>query len=173
MKDELLIKRARKGDEEAFFKFMQMHKEQLYKTALIYLKSEQDALEAIQGVTFRAYKSIKKMKKPQYAKTWLIRIMIFYCLDELKWRKRVVMKEADPGVVDHDPSLRMSLDESIAKLESQLQTVIILKYFHDLTLPEIASVLERPEGTVKTWLHKGLKKLRNQLEREEGAYESQ
>lgn len=173
MNDELLIKKARKGDEEAFFKFMQMHKEQLYKTALIYLKNDQDALEAIQEVTFRAYKSIKKLKKPQYAKTWLIRIMIFYCLDELKRRKRVVMKEADPGSIDHDPSLRMTLDESISKLESKYQTVIILKYFHDLTLSEIASGIERPEGTVKTWLHKGLGKLRNQMKREEGAYESQ
>ena len=58
-----------------------------YRTALAYLKNEGDALEAVQEVTFRAYEKIHSLKKPEYAKTWLVRIMMNYCRDVLHKQK--------------------------------------------------------------------------------------
>ncbi|CAG9620658.1 RNA polymerase sigma factor [Sutcliffiella rhizosphaerae] len=60
MEKRHLVERARNGDEEAFFILISMHKEQLYRIALSYLKNKFEALEAIQEVTYRAYKNIKK-----------------------------------------------------------------------------------------------------------------
>lgn len=170
MTDETLAARAKKGDDKAFYALIQTYKKPLYKTALAYLKNEADALEAIQEITFRAYKSIKKLKEPRYAKTWLTRIMINYCADELKRRKRTISGETESGATENDESIRLIMEEGISKLNPNYQNVIILKYFQDLTLTEIAITLDKPEGTVKTWLHKALTELRKQWEKEEGEY---
>src|SRR5690625_4427453 len=72
---------------------MHLYKVDLYKTAISFLKNEEKALEAIQEVTYRAYKNLKNIRQKQYFKTWLIRIMINYCNDELKKDHRVVLDE--------------------------------------------------------------------------------
>ncbi|WP_078545902.1 sigma-70 family RNA polymerase sigma factor [Litchfieldia alkalitelluris] len=165
MNDIDLVKKARKGDEHALYSLILGSKEQLYRIAYSYLKSEQDALEAIQEVTYRAFKSIRKLKEDHYFSTWLIRIMINYCNDELRKRKRTIPSSdvgSDLSVTQNQD--RFELEEAIEALESPTKEVLKLKYFEDLKIKEIAEVLDCPEGTVKTWLNKGLRKLRYQLE---------
>ncbi|GAE47234.1 RNA polymerase sigma factor [Mesobacillus boroniphilus] len=58
----------------------------------------------------------------------------------------------------------LEVEEVIGNLDSKTRQVIELKYVHDFKIKEIAEILECPEGTVKTWLNKGLKELRGQLE---------
>ncbi|WP_432352902.1 sigma factor [Sporosarcina sp. A2] len=94
--DELeLSRKAIAGDEAAFLAFMRQHKEDLLRTALAFLKNEHDALEALHEVTVRAYNKIHTVKEPAYAKTWLIRIMMNYCQDQLKRQKRFHHKESE------------------------------------------------------------------------------
>ena len=93
MNEKLLVKKAIKGDQEAFLALMHSYEEALYRAAISYLKNEGDALEAIQEVTYRAYRSIKTVKEPAYFKTWLIRIMMNYCQDVIKKSKREVLDE--------------------------------------------------------------------------------
>ena len=57
-----LVQEAIKGDDQAFLKLIQLFKIDLYKTALSYLRNEEEALEAIQEVTYRAYKSIHSIR---------------------------------------------------------------------------------------------------------------
>lgn len=94
MSGKSLVKRAIKGDEEAFLELMHSYQEALYRTAISYVKNEEDALEAVQEVTYRAYRSIKTVKEPAYFKTWLIRIMMNYCLDVLKRSNREIVEES-------------------------------------------------------------------------------
>jgi RNA polymerase sigma-70 factor (ECF subfamily) len=93
LQDHSLVKRAIKGDEQAFLSIMHEHKISLYKTALAYLKNKDEAIEAIQEVTFRAYQNIKTLREPSYVKTWLIRIMINYCQDYNKKNNRVTFDD--------------------------------------------------------------------------------
>jgi RNA polymerase sigma-70 factor (TIGR02954 family) len=163
--ENVLVDKARKGDEHALYSLILAHKEQLYKIAYSYLKNEQDSLEAIQEVTFRAFKSIRKLKESSYFSTWLIRIMMNYCNDELRKRKRTIPS----GDVAHDVPFvenqhRFELEEAIDALDATSKQVLTLKYFQDFKIKEIADILECPEGTVKTWLNKALKKLRYQLD---------
>ncbi|GAE47233.1 sigma factor [Mesobacillus boroniphilus] len=88
-----LVHRAKKGDEAAFYDLMQLHKVRLYRIALSYLKNSEDAVEALQEVTYRAFRSIRRVKEPQYFTTWLTRILINYCNDELKKRKRILVSD--------------------------------------------------------------------------------
>lgn len=89
MEVKQLIKKAKKGDDRAFYELMKIHKIRLLKIAISYLQNEGEALEALQEVTFRAYRSIKKVKQPEYFSTWLIRIMINYCHDQIQKKKQM------------------------------------------------------------------------------------
>ncbi|GAF66081.1 putative RNA polymerase [Bacillus sp. TS-2] len=162
---EQLVQKAKDGDDEAFLELMGSLKIDLYKTALAYLRNEEDALEAIQEVTFRAYKNLRNIKEPSYFKSWMIRIMINYCNDTLKWKKRMVMNEEfllTLGKAENH-SL-MEIQDAMQALDERYQEVLTLKYFHDLKITDIAGALQCPEGTVKTWLNKALKSLREKLE---------
>ncbi|RSK27736.1 sigma-70 family RNA polymerase sigma factor [Bacillus sp. HMF5848] len=163
--NEELIQRAKRGDDDAFFELMQLHKEKMYRIALSFLHSEQDALEAMQETTYRAYKGLKRLKKNQFFTTWLIRIVMNYCTDELRKRKRTTVQTDFVENSSVEPGFEhVELEALIAQLDVKQQQVIKLKYFHDLKIAEVADVMEVPEGTVKTWLHKALLQLRKQLE---------
>ena len=159
-----LINKAKKGDDDAFYELIQIHKSRLLKIAVAYLHNEEEALEALQEVTVRAYLSLNKVKHAEYFSTWIIRIMLNYCHDQSRKRKRI----ADPGYIDNlletkDYSQSLEIEEALLKIDSHFREVIILKYYNDLKLKDIAEILERSESTIKTWLYKGLKALQVQL----------
>ena len=81
---ELLIKKAMKGDAEAFVQLMELNEVSMYKTAKAILANEEDIGDAIQETILAAYKNIHTLKKAQYFKTWLIRILINKCKDIIK-----------------------------------------------------------------------------------------
>ncbi len=169
METEQLVKKAMKGNDDAFLQLIQTYKVDLYKTAISFLRNEGEALEAIQEVTYRAYKGIRKLKEPSYFKTWLIRIMINYCNDQLKSKKRIVMNDeviSSLGVSENHSE--MELRDAMLGLDDRSREILTLKYFHDLKIKDIASTMECPEGTVKTWLNKALKALREKLEEKGG-----
>ncbi|RZT16466.1 MULTISPECIES: sigma-70 family RNA polymerase sigma factor [Fictibacillus] len=169
METEQLVKKAIKGNDDAFLQLIQIYKVDLYKTALSFLRNEEEALEAIQEVTYRAYKGIRKLKEASYFKTWLIRIMINYCNDQLKKQKRVVINEEvleSIGVTENHSE--MELRDAMLGLDERSREILTLKYFHDLKIKDIAGTMQCPEGTVKTWLNKALKALREKLEERGG-----
>ncbi|WP_407270935.1 RNA polymerase sigma factor [Radiobacillus sp. PE A8.2] len=160
--DDITFKKVRKREEEAFIEMMKDYKSIIYYTALTYLKNSDAALEAVQEVTFRAYKNVHKVKKAQALKAWLTRITINYCLDEIRKGKRVHPDNStlEDVSVMVDPSTSLFVDGAIQTLKPKYQTVILLKYQQDLTLTEIADSLSIPIGTVKTYLNRALQELR-------------
>ncbi|WP_062106329.1 sigma-70 family RNA polymerase sigma factor [Bacillus niameyensis] len=166
---EQLIKKAIKGNDEAFLIIMNEYKVDLFKTALAFLKNEGDALEAIQEVTFRAYKNIRKLRNAQYIKTWLFRIMINYCNDQLKIKKLHVFAEDEiENIAFSEYYDELEIKDAMLKLDERSRELLTLKYFNDMKIKEIAEAMQCPEGSIKTWLHKALKQLRVILD-EEGA----
>ncbi|NIK69199.1 sigma-70 family RNA polymerase sigma factor [Paenibacillus sp. BK720] len=174
MGNELLVAAARRGDDAAFYSLITQHKEKMYRIAYSYLKNETDALEAVQEATCRAYMQIRKLKEPEYFGSWLIRILMNYCADEAKRKTRraygqqAVAAALDPHAANGESSLleRVMLESAVEQLDANYQKVIQLKYYHDLTITEIARTLQKPEGTIKTWLHKALGGLRQRLGKE-------
>jgi RNA polymerase sigma-70 factor (ECF subfamily) len=161
MSEEELVIAAQSGESEAFYKLMSSYSRNLYKIAYSYLEDEQGALEAVQETTFRAFMKLKKLKQPQYFKTWVTKILINYCIDELKRSKKLMELNIEEPTEDNLSNVdNIDLKIAINKLDSKYKQVIVLKYFQDMATEDIASVLERPEGTIKTWLHRGLTGLR-------------
>ncbi|MEC5425361.1 sigma-70 family RNA polymerase sigma factor [Virgibacillus sp. C22-A2] len=172
MKENLQeIQKAIDGDDDAFLRLIQLHKVDLYRTALSYLKNQEEALEAVQEVTYRSYKEIHTVREAAFIKTWLIRIMINYCNDQLKKDKRLIFHGE---IIDlqgvSDSHTDMELKDAMSQLDDRSSEILTLKYFNDLKIKDIAIALECPEGTVKTRLNKALKKLRNKLEEKGGEF---
>ena len=91
--DMLLVKRAQKGDTEAFIQLIENHKISLYKTAKSYLKNEDDVADVMQDTILSAFEHMKDLKSVRYFKTWITRISINQCNDLLRQRKRCVLVE--------------------------------------------------------------------------------
>ncbi|MCM3080991.1 sigma factor [Brevibacillus invocatus] len=98
---EQLVLEAQKGDNHAFYQLMQMHKERLYRVAYAFLRNEQDALEAIQETTCRAYLKMSQLRQPAFFSAWLTRILIHCCIHEQKRQKRWVMEDKDHDLADN------------------------------------------------------------------------
>ncbi|OWR27390.1 RNA polymerase subunit sigma [Saccharibacillus sp. O23] len=159
--------RAAELNEETFVRKIAEHRRKLYGIAFSYLHNEADALEALQEASCKAWIKRKMLKEDAAFLPWMIRILINCCMDELRKRKRVVPSDTageerfeESRMVS---SRRIDLDRALARLPDKYRHVIILKYYHDMTLTEVARVLKKPEGTVKTWLHKALKRMRELL----------
>ena len=71
-----LVKRAKKGDKEAFILLMDHHRQMLYNTALLVLHREDDALDAIQDTILACWENLPSLQKDRYFKTWLVRILL-------------------------------------------------------------------------------------------------
>lgn len=155
------VKQAVKGNDEAFLLLMKEYKEALLKTALAYLKNEEEALEALQEVTCRAYEKIHTVRKPRYIKTWLIRIMMNYCNDVLRKRQPFLVDEGvhlKQGISDDYTYLEV--EEALEVLTVEERELIYMRYLHEIKIKEIAEMTHTAEGTVKTRLYKTLGKIR-------------
>lgn len=164
------IRLAQKGDDNAFYELLSERKSQLYKTAFAYVKNKEEAMDIVSETVYKAYISIKKLKEPSLFNTWLTRILINTSLDSINKSSRVVSFEEN---VSPDTLLVLNEDEGIIdlkvavdRLHGKYKTIVILKYFQDMTLVEIAKVLQCPLGTAKTMLHKALGELRLDLKEE-------
>lgn len=143
------------------------HYEKYYRLAYSYVQNEHDALDVVQDSAYRAIKDCGKVKNTDYLATWIYRIVINTALDVLRKKKREVLTEELPDIPAndqyHDTELRATLD----RLEHKSRTVIILRYFEDMKLEDIADIVGENLNTVKARLYRALKKLRLDMEAEQ------
>lgn len=167
MEFEDRVIRAKKGDDNAFQEIIQVEKLKLYRTAYAYVKNEADALDIVHDTVYKAYISIHTLKNPAFFSTWLTRILVNCAIDYIKRQKRVVLKETNDIAQSHSYNESMDdkimLIDAIEQLEEKYKTIVILKYFKDLSNQQIADVLGYPIGTVKAYLHRALKRLHMEL----------
>ncbi|MFJ7733180.1 sigma-70 family RNA polymerase sigma factor [Lysinibacillus sp. NPDC097231] len=166
---------AKKGNNQAFVELLQEEKVKLYKMAYIYMKNENDALDVVQETIARAYANIHTVKEEQYFATWLMRILINTALEMLRKNQKIIpLLEQQPEqeqISTNDEKL--DLLQAIEQLEEKYKTVILLRYYRDLQIKEIADLLGCPEGTVKTNVHRGIQQLKKYLNKEGELYGEQ
>lgn len=173
-----IVNQAINGNKEAFCELISKNKSEIYKIAFLYTKHEQDSLDIFQDTVYKAFKSIKTIKNPEYFNTWIIRITINCCKNFIKSKKHIINNEllyindtendidkiADTGSdVFNDASKKIDLLNALDKLDDNLKTIVILRYYNDLQLNQIAEILSCPVSTVKTRLYRALDILRHTL----------
>ena len=139
---------------------------QLYKTAMLYLGSHAQAVDALDEAIYKGLCGYKRLRKPEFFTTWMTRILINECNNELRRRKRTCpLEELPETAVEEFDSL--PLKEAMQKLPKELKDVIVLRYFSGFTLVETAELLKIPQGTAATRQRKALQLLRLELGEEE------
>jgi len=166
-----LIKKAQKGDEDAYIKLFQYYEADIYRIAYVYVKNKHDALDIVQETAYKSFSKIKTLKNPDFFKTWLIRIAVNSALTFLKKEKKVIrlsMSEVNSVEANvSDLSLSITLRDLIDRLNETEKSVILLKYYFLHTFDEIANILAMPLGTVKTISYRSLNKLRKEIKKED------
>ena len=152
--------------ENALETYLIENQTHFYRLAYSTLRSREDALDAVQSAVCAALEKRHTLRDPDALRTWFYRILMNVCNDQLRQRKRVMLvpdEMLDAGTYD-DPAPDDSLDQQVSQLPPEIQTVIRLRFYEELSLQEIAGITGWNLSTVKTRLYNGLKKLRVALE---------
>lgn len=140
-----------------------------YRIAYSYVRNETDALDIVQESAYKAIYHSKKLKQPEYAQTWITRIVINEALSFLRKHRREVLPleaELETAAAEEDVSKEAAMDlrEAMEKLPQEEKLLITLRFFEDKKLEEIAEICGEALSTVKSRLYRTLKKLRLDLE---------
>ena len=159
-----LIAACRRQDIHAFEALYGQHNNRLKSVAYHLMGNRQDAEDAVQETFLRAYRSIGGFKGQSSLGTWLCRIAVNVCYDALRKRKpetefTQLHEKPTPG-----PGLRLALESVIGRLNRNHRMVFLLFAVEGMKHSEIASVLDIPEGTSKSWLFEAKRELQRLLE---------
>ncbi len=161
-----LTKKAIRGNADAYGELVRRNQEYLYKMAYVYTEKQQDALDVVGTAILKGYQNIRSLKNPQWFRTWITRILIRCAQDA---NKKLVYFSSIDEVEIPERYEGISLEESwdlrnaIELLPEKYRNVIILKYFSEMSVQEIAYILEIPAGSVKAYLSRGRDELKKYL----------
>ena len=146
--------------------------ESLYRLAFTYLKNEPDAMDVVQESAYKAMKNAYSLMSRDHVRTWLCRIVINTSLELLKQKQREFSREtiADDGWEDR--YCDFDTIDALEILNEKERAAIVLRYFEDRKLQEVADALEENLSTTKSILYRSLKKLKVKLTEGEVCYES-
>lgn len=166
------IEKAINGDIEAFNRIILENKTRFYKTAILILKNEQDAYDAIQETLISIYKNISNLKSANNFPSWSKRILLNKCYDIIQKNKKItnlndkIQRDYDELIEDRY-ECEDELGIVLEKLDKDLRLVAIFYYYDEMSVTEISKIMNIPEGTVKSRLSRARAKLYTILNEEE------
>lgn len=135
-----------------------------YRLACSYVHNDSDAGDIVQNGAYKAIYYSHKLKSVEHAETWLYRIIMNEIFANYREKETVPLEEMTYEQGKEDTYENTDLQKAINTLEKKDRAVVVLRYFEDLKLEEIAEVLEENLSTVKSRLYRSMKKLRMELE---------
>ena len=168
-----IIQRLKKRDDKALKEIMDSYGDSLLRLATAYMKDESLAADIVQQVFIKLYYRIDQFKNNSSLYTWLYRITINECKSQLNsWSFRKIFftnelpeEKAKANVENNilENELEDEIYNEILKLEVKYRIPIILHYYQELKIKEIAEILDSNENTIKTRLYRARNKLKNYL----------
>lgn len=164
------VKDAVRGNKAAFSKLFKQHYNTIYRVSRSILKNESDIEDALQEAAIKAYKGIGKLKDVSMFKSWLIRIAINESYNIIRKNKNHIPLDTleDNISPEEESSSNMDIRRAILNLEEDLRLVTVLYYYEDLPVKSISTIMNIPEGTVKSRLSRARNKLLKDLNIKEG-----
>src|SRR5581483_3823974 len=176
--DEQLVGAAKKGDMAAFEELVARHRDKIYARAFSMMRNEDEAVDLSQEAWVKSWQRLKQFQGESSFGTWMTRIVINLCLDQLRRRKRQrtesieEMNEESGGVerqmpvVNVNPTeglergeLRKKIDAALGQLSHEHRTALVLHEFEDMEYKEIARVTGCSIGTVMSRLFYARRKM--------------
>lgn len=150
--------------EELISFYIMEHYQQLYRLAYSYVHNEEDAMDMVQEGAYKAIKNWKSVKDIDRIGTWIYRIVINTSLDHIRKRKHEIVGIDNYEEGREDTYENIDVINSLNILSEKERSVIVLRFFEDRKLEEIAMILDEPVNSIKSKLYRSLKKLRIVLE---------
>jgi RNA polymerase sigma-70 factor (ECF subfamily) len=158
---------------DAFERLSDRCLDEAYRLAAVVLRDPVEAEDVVHDAAIIAWRKLASLRDPGRFDAWFGRIVLNLCRDRLRSQSRSRIREAALGsqmqlgrtdefglVAD-----REAIARAFARLDPDLQLVVVLRFYKDMPLESMAELLDIPLGTVKSRLHKGLRRLRAELER--------
>ncbi len=180
--DTALVKAAQKGDMGAFEELVARHRDKVYARAFSMMRNEDEAIDLSQEAWVKGWQRLAQFQGESSFATWMTRIVINLCLDELRKQKRhrsesiEEMDEESGGVERQMPvitinpterlergELRQRIDRALAQLSHEHRTVLVLHEFEEMEYKQIAKTMNCSIGTVMSRLFYARRKLASLL----------
>lgn len=166
-----LVARARSGDRNAFDSLVGPLIDRAFRLAYGMLHDREAAEDAVQEAALRAWKSIRNLRPGTEMRPWFLAIVANQCRSTVRHRWWKVLKLdtlVGPAQPFEDPVVRgAALRQAIRGLKPDHRLALVLHFYMDLPLEEVAAITGVPVGTVKSRIHRAVAQLRPQLEAEE------
>jgi RNA polymerase sigma factor (sigma-70 family) len=169
--------RAQQGDPDAFADLVRRYEEVAFRVAYLIVRGEAEAKDVAQEAFLRAYRSLRSYDARQPFRPWLLRIVTNTAINNRRSvsRRNAMTKrfETTAGPNAHAESPEQATEakeearrvwQAVGRLDEQDQALVYLRYFAGASEEETATALGRPKGTVKSRLHRALRKLRRVIE---------
>lgn len=163
MKERLLIKKAKKGDVEAFGELYTTVYKKLYRFALYTLKNEQDAEDVVSEAVTDAFTGIKKLKKEEAFSNWMYQIVANKCKRKMREYYHEDILYEDIDMWDHSKEEHYEVRKAFMELSSEERMIIGLHIFFGYKTREIALIMDLNDNTVRSKESRAMKKLENKL----------
>ncbi len=168
MEEQLLVSSAQRGDKTAFVQLVEHYQIPVYNLAFRMLGNANDAEDAAQETFLRAFTRLKSFNGDQKFATWLLSIDAHYCIDRLRRRKHFTWLSLDDEFLTDslssdlpepaEETLRQESQEEVERLLEHLspanRLVVVLRYWHDLSIEEIAKTTGDSASSIKVRLHR-------------------
>lgn len=159
---------------ERLIQYILEDQDRFYKVAYSYTRHQEDALDAVQSAVCKALESHESIKNADAIRAWFYRILINECLLVLKKRKRFLQNtdhlSQEEVYYEKGYDQNDDMERELDRLELDVQGIIKLRFFEELSLKEISRITGLNLNTVKTKLYRGLKQLKVQMQ-EAGLWE--
>lgn len=157
-----LVDRAAHGDRAAFAALATRHIDRCFALAVRIMRDRDRAQDATQQALLGAWRDLPTLREPDRFDAWIHRILVRACHDHRRRDRRTALPathflppEASPDVADA-VARRAHVAASLARLTQEQRTVLVLRYYLDMSLPDMSAALGVPIGTVKSRLHRAL-----------------
>ena len=173
MTDDEAILRCQGGEREAFRHLVEQYKRPLYGTAYLMTGNAAQAEEHVQDAFLLAWRGIQNFQRGRPVKPWLMRILVNSVLGQQRKRSLTTVPLEESLPIEAPSSQaetieasedREAVRQALAQLTPEHRQVVVLRYFADLTVPQVARSAGVREGTVKSRLHRALRQMRELLE---------
>jgi len=176
--DEALVRAAQRGNMQAFEELVARHRDKIFARAYSMMRNEEDAIDLSQEAWVKAWQRLKQFQRESSFATWMTRIVINLCLDQLRRQKRQraesieAMDEESGGVERQMPvvtvnpterleraELRARIDRALGQLSEAHRTVLVLHEFESMEYKLIAKTMGCSIGTVMSRLFYARRKM--------------
>ena len=153
---------------ERLIQYILENQDRFYRVAYSYTRHQEDALDAVQSAVCKALEAHENIKNADAIRTWFYKILINECLTVLKKRGKVVLTAdtvaQEEAYYEKGYEQGGDIEQELEKLEMDIQVIIKLRFFEEMSLKEISGITGFKLNTVKTKLYRGLKLLKENIQ---------